>query len=241
VADIPGGLLVSDLLSFMSALNNELDINVGGADETRAIVALNMALLYCVTVAASLPHALATPGIGKEIKTAGQKEFSPLPSGLLRIDALFLCDLTPSADGTLRPIFKLSKIFEVGAHMPSLPWPLYYVLSSAGPIYGAPRGYFADDQMIYWDPVPDQVYAIRPYGLWRPEQYKDRNDPIHVNDLLALPIATFAGKYCYTAVGDATDQIQAIATEFFTPALRALRKRDRSRPGQRYYEYMHTT
>lgn len=235
-------MIVSDLFTLMTVLNNELDTSAGGSDESRSVNALNLARYYCQTVAASLPRVLVTsaqPGTDPDkgtIRTAGLREWSPIPPELLRIDKLWLLDVS-----TRLPIRKLVRVDEIGGHAPSLPWPIYYVLSSAGSINGMPAAYEVNEGLLWWEPIPDVAYEVRAYGLWSRPLFVDRNSAVLFPEVLAEPLAAFAVKYGLVGIGDATDEMQKIATEAFTPALRSLRRKDRSRPASRHYEYVHTT
>lgn len=231
-------MIVEDIISFMETLDNELDAVSGGSDETRAIAAINFAIRYCETVAASMPKVLSRRG-DETIKTSQNVESTPVPAELLRIDKLFALDPT-----TKQPLFPMQAIRETGGHTPALPWPLNFV---ANPSTGQPRGYYVDTDHFFWLPIPDNTYEIRAYGVWQtptlgsggPEV--DRKSPFLLPSVLALPIAAFATKYMDLAVGDDTDAVQKIAVETFSPALRTLKKRDRSAPQSRSYAYTHTT
>jgi hypothetical protein len=224
-------VIVADLLAMTTSLDNEIDAGAGGADEARMITSLNMATDYFESVAASLPKVLSSRGVNN-IQTAALVESSPFPRELLRLDKLWMLDPNNV------PIFPMMRIDEVGGHMPALPWPLNYILN---PAPGQPRGYYPDSNTLFWLPVPNQVYQIRAYGLWSVDQYVDRNSAFELPDSCALPIAAFATKYGELALGDATDDVQKVAVEVFTPTLRALRRRDRSRPTGRSYANFHTT
>lgn len=235
-------MIVAELFKHLSVIDNELDLVAGGADESKAIDALNMALEYCQSVAASLPAALSQRGTST-IQTKANTESTACPFDLLRVDRLWLCDLSPP----FLPLYPLTPIHEVGGHMPSLPWPLYYTLSSSGPIAGSPRGYYLDSSFIFWDPIPDQAYQVRAYGLWQIPAFKDRESKLQLADgqelpiQLHIPLASFAVRYMLIGVADAPDEAAKLATETFTPALRTLRKRDRSEPKGRRFLYVHTT
>lgn len=225
-------MIVADLLNMTMQFDNEIDASAGGADESRMIISLNMATNYLESVAASLPKVLSRRG-DNPIQTAANIESSPCPRDLLRIDKLWMIDTT-----TNNPIWPMTRIDEVGGHMPALPWPLNYVMN---PAPGQPRAYYADSDTLYWLPVPNGVYSVRAYGVWSVDDYVDRDSQFLLPDLCALPIAAFATKYGTIALDDPTDEIQKVAVEMFTPVLRALRRRDRSRPTGKHYENFHTT
>lgn len=224
-------MVIADVLDMMGVLDNEIEIFKGGSDEARSILALGMATDYFETVAATLPKVLSSAGVNP-IKTAALMESSPFPTELLRLDGLWALDV----NGV--PLFPMERIDEVGGHMPALPWPLSYVTSAAP---GQPRGYYPNSNALFWLPVPDQVYSVRAYGLWSVPAYVDRTSAFPFPDMAALPLAAFACKYGTVGLDDASDEIQKVAVETFTPCLRALRKRDRSRPLGKRYESFHTT
>lgn len=238
-------MIIADVLTDMSTLNNELDVSAGGAQEQQAINAVKAAIRYFLTVAASLPRVLSSfpgpplqgqssaPPIGPYIVTAPNIESSPIPNELLRIDRIWALD-----PNTNIPIFPLKRLHGVGDHTPALPWPLNYVVAPAN---GQPRAYYPDGSTLYWLPIPDNVYRLRAYGLWSPLPIQDRKSVFPFPDTCVFPIAAFATKYTLVSVNDAPDEVQKIAVEAFTPLLRSLRRRDRSGPMPRHYEYIHTT
>lgn len=224
------GGLVSDLLSAMFILNNELDIVSGGADEGRAIVALNMSQHYFESLAASMPRVL---GDVMNTATALNTETSTWTSSLRRLDALWYLD----ANGN--PIRKLKRISEIGGHVPSLPWPLQIALTTTWG--GAPFGYFADMKSFYWLPKPDGAYNIRIYGFFKKAEFIVRTDPFNYPLECKLPIAQMAARMLATSVGDDSIEYDKIAAILFRPLLRQLRKFDRSEPMSRFYSEFHTT
>jgi hypothetical protein len=224
-------MIVEDLLRFMGSLNNELDTAAGAADEVKALNALNLSKIYVESVAAAMPRIMSARGV-ETIKTAANTESTPIPEDLLRIDRLWLLDST-----SLLPIFPLEPLQETGAHQPPAPWPLSIGNTSPGQI----AGYYIDGEHLYWSPPPDAIYQVRAYGLWQRDLFVDRKSAVPFPQILCPVIAAFATRYCLSAVDDPTTDILTIAKEFFAPALRALRKRDRSVPKSRHYERIHTT
>lgn len=221
----------AQLLSYMSGFNNELDTVEDGEDETRALLALNMATDYLEAVAASLPRVLSSIG-DNPIHTAAQHESTPFPSDLIRLDKLW------ALDSNGMQLWPLDPIPAPGGQSPSLPWPLNMVVGNG---QGQPRQYYADDSAIYWAPLPDAAYAVRAYGMWSRPDLEDRAAAFRFPDSLALPLAAFAVKYCLIAIDDPVDAISQVAGETFTPVLRALRKRDRSAAKSRIYDHVHST
>ena len=105
-------MIVEDLFTMMSTLNNEYDLTSGGTDESRGLSALNMAIDYMETVAASMPKILST--MGKEtLKTAQSIESTPIPNELLRIDRLWALDVS-----TKLPLYPMRRIDEAARYVP---------------------------------------------------------------------------------------------------------------------------
>ncbi len=230
-------MIVADVLDTMNVLDNEIDVSDGGADEDRAVAALSIAQRHCVKVASNIKGVLSTFGVNT-IKTDANQEWTNKPGTLLRVDSLWALSL----DGLKRPIYELDRIDDTGGHMPSLPWPLSWGVSTSP---GQPRAYYEDAGQWFWQPVPDVVYQMRAYGLWAPADFDDRNSEIALPGTAAYhlcdPLAAYALKYMTMAVDDPIDNLQSLALEMFAPALKALSQRDRSRPKGRQYAYSHST
>jgi len=225
-------MTVADLLSLMSTFDNEVDTSAGGSDETSSIAALNAALQHIQAICAAMPEVLSSRG-ANPLQTAANVETTPLPNELLRIDALWMLDST-----TLFPIYRMGKIQEVGGQSPSIPL-ISNTTQMTSP--GRPSSYYMSGDAIYWDPLPDSVYLIRAYGLWSRQSFVDRHSQFVFPDTLSLSFATFASRYTKMALDDDASDISKLAAEVFTPALRALRRRDRSGPTSRQYAYDHHT
>lgn len=230
-------MIAADILTDIALLNNEADVSENGSDESKALTAISMAIRYCYTVAAAIQGVLGTRG-PNPITTTANQEFTPKPAELLRVDSLWALDVV-----TKRPIWSLRHIQESGGHAPSLPWPLNWVVA---PSTGQPYAYDEDAAAWYWVPTPDlSTYEIRANGLWLPDAIADRVSPLNLPGnaatVLQTPLASFASKYMALSVGDDTATLQSLAVETFTPALRALKTRDRSRAQSRQYTYAHST
>lgn len=232
-------MIVSDVFATLNALDNEIDVSDGGADELRAVAALNIAQRHCFKVAAGIKGVMSTFGDPKApIKTDANQEFTNKPPLLLRCDSLWAL----STDGLNLPVWELRRIDDSGGHMPNLPWPLSWTVSSTN---GQPAAYYEDAGQWYWQPVPAQIYSMRAYGLWAPKDFVDRdsllawpgNSAYHLCD----PLAAYALKYMTMAVDDSIDSLQALGLEMFAPALKALSQRDRSKGKSRHYAYTHST
>lgn len=230
-------MIVADLFNIMDTLDNEIDLSAGGSDEARAIAALNIAQRHCYKVAAGIKGVMSTFG-KNAIKTDAGQEWTNKPPDLLREDSLWAL----SQDALLRPIYELRRIDDTGGHMPTLPWPLSWAVSSTN---GQPFAYYEDAGQWFWSPVPALIYQMRAYGLWAPADFKDRDSgvtwPGNAAYHLCDAVAAYALKYMTMAVDDPTDNLQALALEMFAPALKALSQRDRSKGKSRRYEYTHST
>lgn len=228
---------VADVLTTMSALDNELDIGAGGDDEASSIARINVAKRYFEGVAKSMPKVLSSAFLNGALQTiagTANVEYTARPAALLRLDSLWMLDTTaPNL-----PLYEMEPIKKAGGHRPGLPWPLNYVLATTP---GRPGNYYLDSANFFWEPIPDVNYTFRPYGLWSQNAFVARADPWSFPDSLIDPIAAFAVKYGLLAVGDDTSDTQKLAIEMFTPVLRGLREDDRSSPTPRHYQYGHTT
>lgn len=234
---------IADVFTTMSLLDNEADFTSGGSDESRGIVAIQTSLRYLYTIAAGMKDVLSTPGVGAPpatVKTTAGAEYTIKPDNLLRVDAIWAIDLS-----TKLPKYMLTPIFETGSHMPVVPWPYSWtnILTN-----GQPWQYYSDEAFFYWRPVPDAIYEQRVYGLWMPNLLDpvDRTSPVDLPSrawtILQTPLAAFALKYLQLAVDDPTDQIDQLAKETFSPALKTLQHRgDYSRARPRIYSTNHTT
>lgn len=227
----------ADLFDDMGVLDNENDFSEGGSDEARGLLAINMALRSCLTLASTYGKVLSTAR--DTIKTEPLIEFTNKPAELLRQDSLWAIDLS-----TKLPKYQITPIQETGGHQPSVPWPFSWtnILTN-----GQPWQYYDDVQRWYWRPIPDQIYTQRVYGCWLPSQVKmgDRKVPIDLPGraaaVLQLPLASFAMRYLTLGIDDSIDVLDKIAQETFGPALKNLQRGDRSRAQPRVYSANHTT
>lgn len=225
----PTGNLVSDLLDTMAILNNELELEVAGADEGRAIIALTLAQHQFETQAALYPRALQST---ITVTTAANVETSAWSTSLLRLDAIWLLD----ANGV--PINKLEKIQQIGGHVPTLPWPLDLALATGT---GNPSGYYASSQNFYWLPLPSGVASLRVYGLIEQAEFGTRNDAFNYTKRCKLAIASFAVRLLAGGIGDDATDFDTLAARTFGPLIRSLKKLDRSSPLVRRYDRVHLT
>lgn len=223
-------MLVSGLLSKMLVLDNELDIDANGADESRAISALDMAQDAFEGVIANVPGLLGTVS-DVLIATVANQEYTAWPTTLLRLDNLFLLD----ANGKQR--WKVNIIQDVGGQAPSLTWP--FSTSSSSP--GAPREAFTNRANFYWGPIPDAIYSMRAFGLFSKADITARGETFAYPDLVSLPMAAYAVRLMEMGIDDPSDELKGLAEETFNPAIKALSRPVRQGPQTRVYKEVHTT
>lgn len=223
-------MTIATLLSRMAILDNELAVGVAGADESRAITALDMAQDYFESVAATL-----TPLFGRTgtFTTTANTEETTWPSTLLRLDALW------RLNSNSKPVAKLEPIDEAGEQALGAPWPISLAVATA--VSGAPREYFTNRTSFFWRPTPDAIYTLRWYGMASADDITARAETFAYPDMIATPVASFATRLLKTGLGDPTEELQALAVETFTPALKALARYDRTRPTGRFYTRVHRT
>lgn len=217
-----------ELLKHMALLDNELEIEPGGSDETRAIRALNLATRYLDTVAATMASVLQQPG--DYFQTDTNQSIAP-PPDLLRIDSMWRL-----APVTLAPVAELTDIEQVGLAVATLPWS---ALTAPSP--GAPYGFAWKGDVIWWDRPPDQVYPIQIYGLYRTARFKDRTSTFSRPDECAFAVASFANHLIHLGDGDADQDLIALSASIYRPLLRSLSPTTRTAPRGRAYTTVHTT
>lgn len=218
------------LLDTMELLNQELQLQSGEADVTRALVALNRAQDFYEAQASMEP---GIHGSGSNtVVTASQIETTAYPAGLLRIDALQLLD-----SNTNRPKCTLDPIYESGGQANSNVWP-YNLLINPGS--GAPTGYFTNGTLIYWSPLPDNVYTVRWLGFQVAADVSAAGT-FSYPDVLILPMASFAVRLMRIGVDDSAESIAKLASETFQPVIATLSnfRREKGKPFN--YRYRHST
>lgn len=225
---------IRDLLDLMQLANNELRTGEGLADEARSITALLASQRLMESVAATFPKTMQS---ASEIATTATVETTALSANVLRIDGIQPLDASggqPNAD-------LLDSLSAPGSHIPAGIWPLF----ASTQVPGRPDGYVASQGKtlitIYWNRIPDSVYYFRLYGFTRAAAFAGRDDAFEYADAMLMPIAALAVKLLMIGVGDDDAQMFALAQEHFSPALRAQRHLDRSRPITRHYMRPHDT
>lgn len=223
-------MTIADVLADMVVLDNELDIGAGGADETRAITAIGMAMRAFEGVIANVPDLLGTVGT---LATVAATENTAWPSTLLRLDQLWLLD----SNGKQR--WQVNVIQDVGAQTPNAPWP--FNASSVASGNGAPTDAYTNRANFYWRPIPDAIYTLRAYGLYSQTRPTTRAGTFPYPDLVSVPHAAYAVRMMEMGIDDPSEELKALAEETFNPAISALKRPVRQRPESRVYSRVHTT
>lgn len=224
---------VADVFEQMNVLDNGLRLGAGQKDVARAITAVSMAQHYLETVAASWPRIFQTTVTIATIANQETSSWDTIDSTLLRIDKIWLLDAT-----TLRPTRPLSRIEDVGGHIPSLPWPLSLVYNQGT---GSPVAYYANLQNFFWLPLPGTNETLRIYGMVEQPEFTAASDAFNYPLRVMPPLADFAVRLLKSGTDDDTTDFDNLAGAFFRPVLKGLKKFDRSEPHGRTYTQMHTT
>jgi hypothetical protein len=178
-------MTIQTLFDRMMLGDNQLDLVSGGADVARGLTALNMVQDWWEVYAARFANLCQTDST---FTTTANQVYTTWPTGLKRIDALWLLDANGNEVCELEPIDK------VGGHVPDFAWPfnqlvIYGVVNS-----GSPREFYPEgpNGKIYWAPKPDAVYTIRGYGLWSVADYTAAGNTFLLNDDMALVMVPLA-------------------------------------------------
>lgn len=227
--------LGSDVFNDMQVLDNELRITSGGADETRALRAVNLSLLMFDSVAASMPKVLQTH---QNVNTTANQEYTTWPSGLARIDRMYRLDTSQTPN---RQVYEIDVIYEAGGQDPQPAWPpLYLALGAQGG--SAPKTCYPElDSKLNWGPPPDAVYTVRIYGYWAATALASRSSTFPLPERARLPIASFANRLMAMGLDDPSEELKALAEEVFTPTIRGFKRFTRNKPAPRRYSRMHFT
>ena len=216
------------LLDTMEMLNQELQLQSGEADVTRALIALNRSQDYLEALASTAGKSLQTETTITQ--TAGV-EYTARPSGLLRIDRLQLLD----ANG--RGVYSLLPDKRTGGQVDNLRWPVAASTAPSGT--GKPLKYAYDEDYFYWAPLPDTTNSIRVWGLIQAADIT-ANGTFAYKDPLILPVAAFAVRLLKAGVDDTITDVAGIAQETFGPILRALSAANRDAAGGFEYTVSHS-
>lgn len=218
-----------DLLDTMELLNQELQLQSGEVDVVRGLRALNLAQDYFESLAATRGDLMG--GHTGTVVTASGVETTTFPTGLLRVDAL-----QKLHDTTGRPERNLTPMQRVGGQMRTLGWPWPSLLATSS---GAPTGYWANRRSIYWAPLPNGVYTVRWHG-WQAQADITAAGTFAYEDIVVLPLASFAVKLMRHGVDDSTEDIGTLAQGVFKSTLDALEMSSRDGAQSLQYTRAHT-
>ena len=229
-------MTIASILTKMQVLDNELDVSSGGADETRAISALDMAQDAFEAFIANHPGLLGTKT--DTTTTTASTEATAWPSTLMRLDNMYLMNTSSTPN---LPQWEIEIIQDVGGHIPAGgAWP--FGLYSTTPMgKGAPRKAFTDRANFYWQPLPDATYTVRLYGLFSKDEITSRSATFAYPDVVAVPMAAYAVRMMEMGIDDPSDELAALAEELYAPVINLLRQPTRQRAQARQYQYFHTT
>lgn len=226
-------MTAADILTKMSVLDNELDINSGGADETRALAAADMAQDAFEALVACEPDMLGETE--DTLATVASTPSTVWPAALLRVDNLYLLDTTVVP---YRQRWKIENIQDVGGQAPQYDWPISLGMSAGT---GAPRAFYTNRAYFWWAPVPDQAYTFRTYGLRSKTNLTTRLITFGYPDLVSNPLAAIAVRLMEMGIDDPSEELERLAAQWYKPVLRALANPVRQRPQSRVYDRVHTT
>jgi hypothetical protein len=217
------------LLDIMEILNQELQLQSGEADVTRGLLALNISQDYFESLAAARKKVKG--GQTGTVVTVASTETTAFPTGVLRIDRLQLLDATTS-----RPKSELRPLKRTGGHAVTSFWP--YSLTTTGT--GEPNAYWTNGRSIYWSPLPGGVYTFRWYGFQSATDITASGTFLY-DDIVMLPIASFAARLLKSGVDDPAQDVAAVAQESFKSTLDILQTFDRDGAAGFEYEEVHNT
>lgn len=193
------------ILDTMEVLNNELQLQSGEADVTRALRAVNVAQDYLESLLVArrfaLPVTITTGSV-----TAGSAT-TTFPTGFLRVDRVQMLNRT-----TLLPEWDLTKL-------PGPPLQARNTLSNLlVPSGGRPMAYWSTGSLIYWDPVPQENDTVRIHGLQAASDVT-ASGTFAYPDYTIIAVAAFAAYLMKIGVGDVPQDIVSVAKTTFEPVL----------------------
>lgn len=218
------------ILDIMQDLNGELQLQSGEGDVAKGLRAVNAAQDMVETVMAT--HSRVAGSGSGTVSTAQSTESTAYPTGLLRLDGLWLIDAQ-----TNRPAWKISPIRETGQH--ALNWGWVTNLASTN-LTGKPRGYWTNGTSIYWDPLPDAIYTVRWYGFQSAVTLTASGTFLY-NDVFVYPLAALASRFMKTSLDDPPDEMLTLAKDMFTPLIEAVSNFQRDGATGLVYEQHHDT
>lgn len=229
-------MTIATIMSKMQVLDNELDVSVGGADETRCISALDMAQDAFEAILANHPDTLGTIST---ISTTANQEYTTWPTALMRLDTLWFMNTSVTPN---QPAWEIEIIQDVGGQASGGNWPWFGAASGYAPNgKGQPAAAYTNRQYLFWTPIPDAVYALRAYGLSEATDITTRAQTFAYPNAVANPLAAYATRLMEMGIDDPTEELKALADEMYAPVINMLRQPTRQRPQSRQYSRVHTT
>ena len=220
----------SDLLTAMEDVDDVLS-NMGiastaGNNQNRAARSLNHTQDLMEMVIARFPRLMATVD-DTTAQTVGQ-EYSNLPSGCKRVDALWFLD-----GSTGLPRYEIEAEREPSGHRASAGWPLFDVSSDAT---GRPEAYWwaHGSGKVYWDRQPDTTNGIRVVGFFAADDMTivTTDSTFAYGDELMMPFAAVAAEVFKFRQGDDWQDLHKFATQYFTPVIDQYRQAWKHQKGE---------
>lgn len=216
-----------DILNLMEVLNPELQLQSGEVNVVKGLIALNIAQDYFESLAAAR-KGIKGSGVGT-VATTLNTESTAFPTGVLRIDRLSMID-----PNTSRPKWDLAPMRRTGGHAFTHRWPWTYISYNGT---GEPSAYWTNGTNIYWAPLPSGSHTVRWYGFQRASDIT-AGGTFAYDDIVALPLASFAVRLWKSGLDDAATDFASIAQETFKSTLDALDMFNRD--GAVGFDYTHS-
>lgn len=216
-----------NILDLMEDMHPELQLQAGESNAPRGLRLLNAAQDLLETIISQHPDVLG--GTIGTVTTAASTESTTFPSGLMRLDGLWLIDT-----GTSLPTYPLEIIQDTGGHSWHRQWPHHLVTSTTT---GKPRAYWTDGSKIYWDPLPNGTHTVRYYGFKSADDITASGTFAYPTSAM-FPLAVLAVRMARTGVDDPVEDYNALATTLFSPLITSLARFKRM--GATRYQYRHS-
>jgi hypothetical protein len=224
------GAVGQDVLDLMELLNNELHVQPGEPDVTRALLALNAAQDFFESLASQHTSILGSQ-VG-EFETDTNVETITFPLGLMRVDRI---DFTEDE----KVKYQLKNPKNPGGHVDmNSAWP-WNTLNSSGSS-GKPYIYWTNGRTIYFNPLPNDDYTLRWYGFAAQDSITAEGEFMYP-DICMLPFATFAVRLIKTGVDDPATDMVTLATETFKPVIASMSNFNRDGAKPLNYTRPHST
>lgn len=215
------------LLDTMELVNAELQLQAGEEDVTRGLVALNRAQDYLESILAGDKFTKGdTTGT---VTTSNGVETTAYPTGLLRLDRLVMLNSSSRPEYELVPA-RTSVSAEAT-------WP-YSAFSSNVSAPGKPLSYTTNGRSFYWNPLPNDTYTIRWYGLQAASDISAAGTFAY-DDIFILPLASFAARLMKLGLDDDQTDIGTLAENTFRPVIKAAAGYNRDGARGLRYKFTH--